>query len=84
VDGGDVDDAAGLVGDEEALDEGLGKEEGAFEVDVEDGVVVGFGDVAEVGGLLDAGVVDKDVAAAELGVGLVDRFCVSVRLVTSA
>ena len=49
VDGGDVDDAAGLFGVAEAADEGLGEEEGALEVDVEDGVVVGFGDVPEVG-----------------------------------
>ena len=73
VDGGDVDDAAGLFGVAKAADEGLGEEEGALEVDVEDGVVVGFGDVPEVGALLDAGVVDEDVAAAELCVGLVDE-----------
>ncbi len=64
VDGADVDDAAGLFGVAEAADEGLGEEEGALEVDVEDGVVVLLGDVPEVGALLDAGVVDEDVAAA--------------------
>jgi hypothetical protein len=41
-----------------------GKEEGSLEVDVEDGVVVLFGDVPEGGFDLDAGVVDEDVAAA--------------------
>ena len=71
MDGGDVDDAAGAFGVAEAADEGLGEEEGALEVDVEDGVVVGLGDVPEGGGLLDAGVIDEDVAAAELLVGLV-------------
>ena len=55
------------------LDEGLGEEEGALEIDVEDGVVVGFGDLPEGGFDLDAGVVDEDVAAAELLVGLVDE-----------
>ena len=48
-------------------------EEGAFEVEVEDGVVVGFGDVPEVSAFLDAGVVDEDVAAAELIPGGVDE-----------
>jgi len=64
VDGGDVDDAAGEFGVAEAADEGLGEEEGALEIDVEDGVVVCFGDVPEGGFLLDAGVVDENVAAA--------------------
>ena len=73
VDGADVDDAAGLFGVAQAADEGLGEEEGALEVDVEDGVVVLLGDVPEVGADLDAGVVDEDVAAAELLVGLVDQ-----------
>jgi hypothetical protein len=47
VDGADVDDAAVEVGVAEAADEGLSEEEGALEVDVEDGVVVLFGDVTE-------------------------------------
>ena len=63
----------GCLASMSAADEGLGEEEGAFEVDVEDGVVVLLGDVPEGGFDLDAGVVDEDVAAAELLVGLVDE-----------
>jgi hypothetical protein len=73
VDGADVDDAAGKLGIAEAANEGLGEEEGALEVDVEDGVVVLLGDLPEGGFDLDAGVVDQDVAAAELLVGLIDE-----------
>ena len=71
--GGNVDDAAGFFGVAEFADEGLREEEGAFEIDVEDGVVVGFGDVPEVGALFDAGVVDEDVAGTELLPGLLDE-----------
>ena len=64
VDGADVDDSAGLFGVAKPADEGLGDEERALEIDVEDGVIVGLGDVPEVGAFLDAGVVDEDVATA--------------------
>ena len=64
--GGDVDDAAGLLGVAQLADEGLGEKERALQVHVEDGIVVLLGDVPESGALLDAGVVDEDVAAAEL------------------
>ncbi len=73
MDGGDVDDAAGEFGVAQTADEGLGEEEGALEIDVEDGIVVGLGDVPEGGLFFYAGVVDEDVAAAELLVGLVDE-----------
>ena len=57
----------------ELADEGLGEKERALEIDVHDLVEVLLGDVPEVGSDFDAGVVDEDVAAAVLGVGLVDK-----------
>ena len=73
VDRGDVDDAAGLFGVAELAYEGLREEERAFEIDVHDKVVVGFGDVPEVGAFFYAGVVDENVAGAELLPGGVDE-----------
>jgi len=73
VDRAEVDDAARLLGVAQAANEGLAKEEGTLEVNVEDGVVVLLGDVPEVRADLDAGVVDENVAAAELLVGLLDQ-----------
>ena len=46
---------------------GLRDEEGAFQVDVDHGVPVGFGDVQEVGCLEDAGIVDQCVDTPECG-----------------
>ena len=63
----------GLFGGLELAYEGLCEEEGTLEVDVEDGVVVGFGDVDEVRVLLDARVVDEDVAGAKLLPRLLDE-----------
>ncbi len=73
VDGGDVDDAAGLFGCGEAPADGLGEEERGLQVGVEDEIVVGFGGFEEGCVLFYAGVVDEDVATAELGVGRVDH-----------
>ena len=73
VHGGNIDDAAGFFGVAQPADEGLGEKEGALEIDVEHGVVVLFGDVPEGGALFDAGVVDEDVAAAQLLPGLIDE-----------
>ena len=65
----DVDDAAAFA---EVLDGGLGGEQKAEHVDVEDLVVVLFGDGFDRRELVDAGVVDQDVEAAELLDGCVD------------
>ena len=54
-------------------DESLGDEEKAFEVNVEDGVEVGFGRVPEVGTPFEAGIVDEDVDFAELSDGVGDE-----------
>ena len=51
-----------------------GDEERAFEIDVEDEIVVGFGDVPEIGAAFEAGVVDEDVDAAESGDRVGDEF----------
>ncbi len=63
----------GFLASAELLAEALGEEESGLEVGVEDEVVVGFGGLEEGRVALDAGVVDEDVAAAELGVGLLDH-----------
>ncbi len=55
-------------------DKGLCDEEETFQVDVQDGVVVGFGDVPEIGVAFEAGVVDEDIDAAELGDRVGDEF----------
>ena len=73
VDGRNVDDAARLFGVYELLTKALGEEEAGFEVGVEDEIVVGLGGLKEGRVALDAGVVDEDVAAAELSVGLFDE-----------
>jgi len=70
---GNIDDATGFLRLAEAAHEGLRKEEGALQIHPEDGVVVGFGCVPEVGSLLDAGVVDEDVATAKLLPGLLNK-----------
>ena len=46
--------------------EGLGDEEEAFEIDVEDGVEIGFAGVPEIGAAFKSGVVDEHVEFAEL------------------
>src|SRR5215471_3109564 len=73
MDGADVDNAAGKLCFPEAADEGLCGEEGSFHIDVEHEIVILLGDVPEGRSLLDARVVDEDVAAAELLPGLVDE-----------
>jgi len=70
VDRADVDDLAAGFGLHAVFDEGLGDEERAFQVYVEDQIVILFGDVPEVGAAFEASIVDKNVHAAEFG----DRF----------
>ena len=66
VDRAHVDDRA-AAGRRHLARDRLADEERALEVDVDDGVPVGLGDVEELGGAKDAGVVDEDVDAAEGG-----------------
>ena len=68
-DGADVDDAGAFA---EVLDRGLRGEQEAEDVDVEHLVEVFFGDGLDGRELVDAGVVDEDVEAAEVLDGGVD------------
>jgi hypothetical protein len=54
-------------------DEGLGDEENALEVYVEDGVIIGFSGVPEIGAAFEASVVDENVDLAELSDGVSDE-----------
>jgi len=64
VHGADVDDLAAGLGLHALLYKCLGNKKRALEIYIEDRVVVLLGDVPEIGALLDAGIVDEDVAAA--------------------
>jgi hypothetical protein len=65
VDGGVIEDDTAAATGEEVFDGFAGAEEGAFEIDAEDAVVVGGFHLVGGGGLLDAGVVDEDVEGFE-------------------
>ena len=73
-DGGDVDDAAGLLL-EEAAGEGLGEQEGALEVDVQHRIPVGLAHAHQQAVPGDAGVVDQDVHLAGGGEDLLRGGC---------
>src|SRR5262249_15402732 len=69
----DVDDFSGAPTLAKVTHCGLRDKEHALEVDVQDGVEVVFGDVPEVGALLETGIVHKDVNPAESRDGLVNE-----------
>src|SRR5579864_6051080 len=73
VDRADIDDFAAGFGLHAMTDESLGEEEEALEINVEDRVKIGFGDIPEIGAALEAGVVDEDVQLAELRDGFGDE-----------
>src|SRR3546814_11110226 len=61
MDGTDVDDAAGSAGVAQVPHKSLRDEERALQIDIEHEVVVGLGDIPEIGTPFDAGIVDEDV-----------------------
>src|SRR3546814_14706344 len=60
-----VDDAAGSAGVAQVPHKSLRDEERALQIDIEHEVVVGLGDIPEIGTPFDAGIVDEDVDRAE-------------------
>lgn len=70
-DGGDIDDLAAALAFHVG-DGGLGAVEEGEDVGVEEGLHVGRGDFVEAAVLAEAGVVDEDIEAAEVGDGVVD------------
>ena len=68
----------------EALDKGLGEEEGALEVDVEDGVVVGFGDLEKSAPFSTPALLTRMSQRPSCVLGLLDEVLVSASLETSA
>ena len=67
-----VDDAAPVIGQHAGQCQARGVE-GAGQVDGDDGVPLLHGEVLHAGHVLDAGVVDQDVHAAELGCGVLEH-----------
>jgi hypothetical protein len=84
VDRANVDDFSAGSGLAAVIDERLRDEERTLEIDVEDEIVVGFGDIPEIGAAFEACIVDEDVDATERGDGVGDELLPLSTLPTSA